>query len=77
MGLVIKADIETNQGPTKELYIRIDSYKVNRTVGQITFTTTSWLTKRYADRFLRTYIEEEFKRRVDAIFNETFKGTRL
>lgn len=61
MGLVIEADIETNQGPTKELYIRIDSYKVNRTVGQITFTTTSWLTKRYADRFLRTYTEEEFK----------------
>lgn len=61
MGLVIQADLETNQGPTKELYIRIDSWKINKTIGEITFTTTSWLTKRYADRFLRTYKDEELK----------------
>ena len=27
--------------------------------------------------FIENNSQEEFKRRVDAIFNETFKGTRL
>ena len=67
MGLVIQADLETNQGPTKELYIRIDSWKINKTIGEITFTTTSWLNKRYADRFLRTYTDEELKPAVGLV----------
>ena len=61
MGIIINAEIETNQGPTENLYIRIDSWKINRTVGDITFTTTSWINKEYADNFLRSYYDEPLR----------------
>lgn len=59
MGIKLHLDIETNRGPTSELYIRIDSWKVNMSINEITFTTTSWLDKTYADRFLRKYYTDE------------------
>ena len=31
MGIVINADLETNAGPTNELYVRIENWKVNST----------------------------------------------
>lgn len=61
MGLVLNVDLETNQGPTDELFIRIDSFKVNSTVGEIKFSTSSWLTKKHADAFLRTYDTDVLK----------------
>jgi hypothetical protein len=61
MGLRIKVDLETNQGPTDQLYVRIDSWKINMTVNEIKFTTTSWLDKTYGDKFLRKYYDEELK----------------
>lgn len=61
MGIRLHVDLETNQGPTKELYIRIDSWKVNRTVNEIIFTTTSWLDKSFGDKFLRKLYDEELK----------------
>lgn len=59
MGIKLHLDIETNRGPTSELYIRIDSWKVNMSINEIIFTTTSWLDKTYADRFLRKYYTDE------------------
>ena len=38
MGLRLHVDLETNRGPTNKLYIRIDSWKVNMTVGEVKFT---------------------------------------
>lgn len=67
MGLVIDSHIETNNGPTKELYFRIDSWKINRSVGDITFTTTSWLNKDHADRFLRNYYDEPLKAAIGLV----------
>ena len=67
MGLIIDSHIETNHGPTKELYFRIDSYKINKTVGDITFTTTSWLNKDHTDRFLRNYYNEPLKSAIGLV----------
>jgi len=61
MGLILNVDLETSQGPTGELFIRIDSYKVNSTVGEIKFSTSSWLTKKHGDAFLRKYDTDELK----------------
>ena len=61
MGIIINSEIETNQGPTNKLYFRIDSWKVNRTVGDITFTTTSWLNKSLGDNFVRIYYDEALR----------------
>lgn len=53
MGIRLQIDLETNRGPTNELYIRIDHFKINRTVGKIGFTTTLWLNKELADNTLK------------------------
>lgn len=71
MGIVIKADLETNAGPTNELYIRIDTWKVNLSVAKIRFTTTSWLNKKYADKFLREYADQPLRNSIGIV------GTKL
>jgi len=61
MGIRLQVDLETNRGPTNELYIRIDFFKINRTVGTITFTTTLWLNKELADNSLKKLASDEIK----------------
>jgi hypothetical protein len=70
MGIEVNLDLETNRGPTKELYFRIDSYRINSTVNEIIFTTTSWLSKEYADRTLRTYVEESIQPSIGLVSNK-------
>jgi len=67
MGIVIEAEIETNQGPTNKLFFRIDSFKVNRTVGDITFTTTSWLNKVHGDNFVRYFYDDALRSAIGLI----------
>lgn len=67
MGIKLHVDLETNQGPTNQLYIRIDTWKVNNTVGEIRFTTTSWLDKSYGDKFLRNYMDEPLNNAVGLV----------
>lgn len=64
MGLRLNVDLETNQGPSSEVYIRIDNWKINKTTNDIVFTTTSWLDKSFADAFLRTYYDEPLKNSI-------------
>lgn len=61
MGIEVLADLETNRGPTNKLYIRIDSFKVNMTINEVKFTTTSWLDKSYGDQFLRQFYTDDLK----------------
>ena len=67
MGILIDSQIETSQGPTSNLYFRIDSWKINRSVGDITFTTTSWVSKKFADNFLRSYYDEPLRNAIGLV----------
>tara|TARA_Y100000287_G_scaffold173033_1_gene160750 strand:+ start:474 stop:1025 length:552 start_codon:yes stop_codon:yes gene_type:complete len=67
MGLRLHVDLETNRGPTNKLYVRIDSWKVNMTIGEIKFTTTSWLDKSYGDKFLRKYATDALQPAVGLV----------
>jgi len=67
MGIEVLVDLETNRGPTKKLFIRIDSWKVNNTVNEIKFTTTSWLDKSYGDKFLRKYYTDDLNNAVGLV----------
>tara|TARA_B100000900_G_C20388113_1_gene637426 strand:- start:121 stop:672 length:552 start_codon:yes stop_codon:yes gene_type:complete len=67
MGLRLHVDLETNRGPTNELYVRIDSWKINMTVNEVKFTTTSWLDKSYGDRFLRKYFTDALQPAVGLV----------
>lgn len=67
MGLVLNVDLETNQGPSKEVYVRIDNWKINRTTSDIVFTTTTWLDRSYGDAFLREYYDEPMKNSIGLV----------
>lgn len=70
MGLQINLDLETNRGPTDKLFFRIDSYRINSTVNEVIFTTTSWLSKEYADKTLRKYVEQPIQPSVGLVSNK-------
>ena len=67
MGLRLQVDLETNRGPTNKLFVRIDSWKVNMTLGEVKFTTTSWLDKSYGEKFLRKYAADKLKPAVGLV----------
>lgn len=70
MGLQVNLDLETNRGPTNKLFFRIDSYRINSTVNEVIFTTTSWLSKEYADKTLRKYVEQPIQPSVGLVSNK-------
>lgn len=59
MGLCIKVDLETSWGPTKEAYVRIDTYRVDKVSARLRFSVTYWSNQEYAEKFNRTYLEED------------------
>lgn len=67
MGLILNLDLETNQGPTNKLYIRIDTWRINNTVNEIRYSTTSWLDKSYGDKFLRKYYDDELQNSIGLV----------
>lgn len=67
MGIRLQVDLETNRGPTNELYIRIDHFRINRTVGQIRFSTTLWLNKELADNSLKRLADDPIKPSVGLV----------
>jgi hypothetical protein len=67
MGIEVLVDLETNRGPTSNLFIRIDSWKVNMTINQVRYTTTFWLDKSYGQKFLRKYFDDSLNPAVGLV----------
>jgi len=61
MGIRLQVDLETNRGPTNELFVRIDHIKINRTVAKVVFSTTLWLNKGLADNSLKKLADDPIK----------------
>lgn len=59
MGLVIDLDLETNLGPSHEVFASIDSIRVNKTLAEVRFSCTYWLEESYSKSFFRTFLEDE------------------
>lgn len=45
MGLVIKADLETDLGASKNVYARVENINLNRTFGKIKVAVSYWIDK--------------------------------
>lgn len=67
MGIEVLVDLETNRGPTSNLFIRIDSWKVNMTINQVRYTTTFWLDRSYGQKFLRKYFDDSLNPAVGLV----------
>lgn len=61
MGFIIKADFETNLGPTQELYARIEGFTFNKVTAQLSFQITYWIDQASAIRHNRVFLDEEVK----------------
>lgn len=61
MGYILEVDLETNLGPTEEMYCRIESFTFNKLTAELGFQVTYWLNKGVAVRSGRTFLDEEIK----------------
>ena len=61
MGFIINADLETSQGPTQELYVRVEGFSFNKVTAQLGFQVTYWIDREHAIRHNRVYLEEEVR----------------
>lgn len=67
MGFILKADLETNLGPSQEVYARIEGMSYNKGTNLAMFQITYWVNKEHASRFNRTYLDEPFKNMIGLI----------
>ena len=70
MGFIINADLETSQGPTQELYVRVEGFSFNKVTAQLGFQVTYWINRQHAIKHNRVYLEEEVKPMVGLVQNK-------
>lgn len=61
MGFILDVDLETSEGPSHEVYVRIESVTYNKVTNLVQFQLTYWQERKYAIRFNRTYMDEEMR----------------
>jgi hypothetical protein len=67
MGFKLNLDLETSNGPSHEVYVRIESLVVNRVTAKARFQLTYWIDKDHATAFNREYVDEEQRNMVGLV----------
>lgn len=67
MGFIINADLETSDGPSHEVYVRIESLTYNKVVNEVSMQLTYWLDQSYALNFNRAYLDEETRNAIGLV----------
>jgi hypothetical protein len=67
MGFILNVDLETSEGPSHEVYVRVESLNYNKVVNEVSFQLTYWLDQSYALAFNRAYLDEETKNAVGLV----------
>lgn len=67
MGFILDVDLETSEGPSHEVYVRIESFTFNKVTSMIQFQITYWQDRDHAIRFNRTYMSEQKKSAIGLI----------
>jgi len=62
MGFVLDVDLETSEGPSHEVYVRIESLSFNKVTSKVQFQLTFWQDRDQAIRFNRTLLSEPKKK---------------
>lgn len=53
MGFILDVDLETSEGPSHEVYVRVESLTFNKVTMEVGFQLTYWESKEYAEKFNR------------------------
>ena len=59
MGFILDVDLETSEGPSHEVYVRVESLTFNKVTMEVGFQLTYWESKEFAEKFNRTSTDEE------------------
>ena len=58
MGFILDVDLETSEGPSHEVYVRVESLTFNKVTMQVQFQLTYWESKKYAEKFSRFAVDD-------------------
>lgn len=67
MGFILDVDLETSEGPSHEVYARVESLSFNKVTSLVKFQVTYWQDRDHAIRFNRTSINEPKRSAVGLI----------
>ena len=67
MGFKLNVDLETSDGPSHEVYVRIESLVFNKVTSNVMFQLTYWIDQEHAKSFNREYLDEDIKNAVGLI----------
>lgn len=67
MGFILDVDLETSEGPSHEVYVRVESLTFNKVTMEVGFQLTYWESKEYAEKFNRVKTSEPSKNAVGLI----------
>lgn len=59
MGFILDVDLETSEGPSHEVYVRVESLTFNKVTMEVGFQLTYWESKEYAEKFNRISTDEQ------------------
>lgn len=69
MGFLLKADLETNLGPSQAVYARVEGMSYNKGNNLVMFQVTYWIDEAHALATNRTYIDEPLKNMTGLIYD--------
>jgi len=67
MGFKLNVDLETSEGPSHEVYVRVESLTYNKVTNEVSLQLTYWLDQSYALAFNRAYLDEEPKNAIGLV----------
>lgn len=59
MGFILDVDLETSEGPSHEVYVRVESLTFNKVTMEVGFQLTYWESKEFAEKFTRVATSDE------------------
>jgi hypothetical protein len=59
MGFILDVDLETSEGPSHEVYVRVESLTFNKVTMEVGFQLTYWESKEYAEKFDRVTTDQK------------------
>lgn len=69
MGLRLNVDLETSQGPSQEVYARVESISYNKFTAAVMFQITYWVDQNHAIKATKTFLDEEQRNMVGLIYD--------
>jgi len=67
MGFILDVDLETSEGPSHEVYVRVESLTFNKVTMETGFQLTYWETKEHAEKFNRFAVGDSTNNAVGLI----------